>query len=468
MKNSLKKLCSMLVIAVMLLPMLMINVQAASYIWPLDDDLDYITSYAGNRVHPLTGKKQNHSGIDIRAPKGSSVYATASGVAYIGCNWCSHNYGKSKSCGCGGGYGNYIYIIHKNGMVSYYAHLTSVLIDDGQYVSQGTRIGTSGSTGSSTGFHLHFEMRTSTSRDDREDPLDYVSLPGESDSGSSNVIPEENTSSGGNTSSTFNPNVVEYYTGFVSGNQNSSAGNVIDTYTPSIPNESTGSKTGSVVISMTSYPEALKKGKSCNLKGTVTADEDLTRVTGTILNSTGYAEQTIVVYPDDDSLNIKSSNINKKLSFGKLSDGTYTLRIEATAEDGSTDKWERAFTVGNAQSSQTQTGSSSSTQVSPSGVTIDVTKYPTEIKRGSSFSLRGTISSSDRISTIRGYILDENMDEVQSTSDSANSKSVNIKSKNVNKKLAFGKLAKGTYTLKIVAVDDNNNIGIWEKTFIVK
>ena len=201
MKNTFKKLCAIFVIAVMLLPMLAVNVSAATYIWPLDSYNNYITSYAGNRIHPITGERQNHSGIDIRAAKGESVYATAAGTAYIGCDWCSHNYGKSKSCGCGGGYGNYVYIVHNNGNVSYYAHLTKVKVYDGEYVSQGSTIGTVGSTGSSTGYHLHFEMRTSTSRNDRKDPLNYVSVPG---SNSSSVIPEEenNTSS----SAPFNPN----------------------------------------------------------------------------------------------------------------------------------------------------------------------------------------------------------------------------------------------------------------------
>lgn len=465
MKNNLKKLCAALVIAVMLLPMLAVHVQAATYIWPLDYDLNYITSYAGNRIHPLTGERQNHSGIDIRASKGSNVYATASGTAYIGCNWCSHNYGKSKSCGCGGGYGNYVYIIHNNGMVSYYAHLTSVKIDDGQYVSQGERIGTSGSTGSSTGFHLHFEMRTSTSRSDREDPLDYVSVPG---SGDTPVIPEENTSSG--STSTFNPNVVDYYTGFVSGTQNNSS-NVYDYYDPTVPSVPSvpEENKGDISISMTRYPEALDKGDSYNLKGTISSDADLTRVLGRIMSASGSTVQSVPVYPDDDSLNINKSDINKKLRFGSLPEGAYSLLIEATAEDGSTASWQHAFTVGNAQIGDTTVQiPSESGSVSGSAIDFDVTKYPTEIKRGSSFSLRGTISSSARISTIHGYILDASGDEVQSAKDTPNAKSVSIKSKNINKKLAFGKLSKGNYTLKIVVVDNDGNIGTWEKGFIVK
>lgn len=461
MKNASKKIFAALLAVMMLVPMLLVNVQAATYIWPLDSDLDYITSYAGNRIHPLTGERQNHSGIDIRAPKGSNVYATASGTAYIGCNWCDHNYGKSKSCGCGGGYGNYVYIIHNNGMVSYYAHLTSVKIDDGEYVSQGQRIGTSGSTGSSTGYHLHFEIRTSTSRDDRKDPLDYVSVPG---SGNTSVIPEENTSSSIVPTPTFNPNVVDYYTGFQS-NQDSS--NVYDP-SPSVPSVSQPSD-DEIEIDMTSYPKALDKGDSFNLKGTIKADEDITRVLGRIMSESGSTVQSVPVYPDAEKLNVNKSDINRKLRFGSLPEGKYSLLIEATDENGNTASWQQSFIVGDVQSGDTDVQiPSESGVVTGTAIKFDVTKSPVEIKRGSSFSLRGTISSSARIGTIHGYILDAAGNEVQSTKDTPNSRSVSIKSHNVNKKLAFGKLDKGSYELKIVAVDNDGNIGTWTQAFVVK
>ena len=478
MKNNFKKLCAAFVVAVMLLPMLAVNVSAATYIWPLDSSNNYITSYAGNRIHPITGERQNHSGIDVRAAKGESIYATAAGTAYIGCDWCSHNYGKSKSCGCGGGYGNYVYIVHNNGMVSYYAHMTKVKVYDGQYVSQGSVIGTVGSTGSSTGYHLHFEMRTSTSRDDRKDPLNYVSQPGED---YDVVIPEENTPSNNVVPTpTFNPNVVDYYTGLTGSTQSNT--NVYDSYTPSTPSASIPEETtGSITISMTAYPDALKKGASCNLKGTVKASAKLTSVKGRILAADGSAVQNTIVLPSSTSLNIQKSDINKKLRFGSLPDGSYILSIEAIADDGSTASWKQAFTVGNAQSApstgsnNTSTGNTSSDTTVDTGdakvsgaVTIDLASYPTTLKHGSSCSLRGTISSSTRVEIIRGYILDEAGNEVQSTKDSVNSKSVNVKSTNVNKKLAFGKLSAGSYTLKIVAIDKDGGIGTWEKGFVVK
>lgn len=149
-----------------------------AYIWPLKGTNTYITSYYGGRIHPITGKAQNHSGIDISAPKGEGVYASQGGVLKIGCNTCTHNYGKNaeqmKKCGCGNNYGNYVTIKHPDGNETLYAHLTSILVEDGATVSQNQQIATVGSTGRSTGYHLHFEVKTSSGR---TDPLNYVSVP---------------------------------------------------------------------------------------------------------------------------------------------------------------------------------------------------------------------------------------------------------------------------------------------------
>lgn len=103
----------------------------------------------------------NHGAIDI-AGSGimwSSVVASASGTVVIASNTCSHNYGKDYSCGCGGGYGNYVWLDHGNGKATVYAHLSDLTVSEGDYVSAGQLIGYVGSTGHSTGPHLHFETR---------------------------------------------------------------------------------------------------------------------------------------------------------------------------------------------------------------------------------------------------------------------------------------------------------------------
>ena len=110
-------------------------------IWPLMGKNTYITSYYGGRIHPIAGKAQSHSGIDISATKDTPVYAAEEGVLRIGNNTCTHNYGKNaeqlKKCGCGDGYGNYVFVVHPDGMNTLYAHLTSISVPEGTYVSQG-------------------------------------------------------------------------------------------------------------------------------------------------------------------------------------------------------------------------------------------------------------------------------------------------------------------------------------------
>ena len=114
-----------------------------------------------------------HGGIDISngATMGAAVYAADSGTVINVCNSCDHNYGKDGSCGCGGGYGNYIMIDHGNGMVTMYAHLSYASVSMGQTVSRGETIGAAGSTGWSTGAHLHFEVIVNGSK---VDPCNYI------------------------------------------------------------------------------------------------------------------------------------------------------------------------------------------------------------------------------------------------------------------------------------------------------
>ena len=90
---------------------------------------------------------RNHKGLDIGAPKGTNIYAAAAGTVTVS------QYGYS------GGYGNYIMINHGNGVQTLYGHCTSLLVNKGDYVTQGQLIATVGSTGQSTGNHLHLEIR---------------------------------------------------------------------------------------------------------------------------------------------------------------------------------------------------------------------------------------------------------------------------------------------------------------------
>ena len=103
----------------------------------------------------------NHGGIDIAGAgiMGTPVVAAADGTVVAPNSSCTHNWGKSYSCGCGGGYGNYVMISHAGGKMTVYGHLTSLTVSSGQSVSRGQVIGYVGSTGNSTGPHLHYECR---------------------------------------------------------------------------------------------------------------------------------------------------------------------------------------------------------------------------------------------------------------------------------------------------------------------
>lgn len=102
-----------------------------------------------------------HGGIDIAGAgiMGTPVVAAADGTVVATNSSCTHNWGKSYSCGCGGGYGNYVMISHAGGKMTVYGHLTSLTVSSGQSVSRGQVIGYVGSTGNSTGPHLHYECR---------------------------------------------------------------------------------------------------------------------------------------------------------------------------------------------------------------------------------------------------------------------------------------------------------------------
>ena len=102
------------------------------------------TSPAGNRRHPILGYCKLHAGTDYGAPTGTPVLAAAAGVV--------------TKAGNGGGYGNVIYLQHGR-LSTRYAHLSKILVRRGQTVKQGQVIGKVGSTGMSTGPHLHFEKR---------------------------------------------------------------------------------------------------------------------------------------------------------------------------------------------------------------------------------------------------------------------------------------------------------------------
>jgi len=104
-----------------------------------------ITDRFGYRIHPITKKRQHHSGIDMSAKIGTPIYAPADGVV---------EYAKAK-----GTYGNYLLINHPFGFKTAYGHLNKFAVKSGDYIEKGDLVGYVGNTGRSTGPHLHYEIR---------------------------------------------------------------------------------------------------------------------------------------------------------------------------------------------------------------------------------------------------------------------------------------------------------------------
>lgn len=132
-------------------------VSESGFMWPISKTYNTLSSLFGGRTHPVTGRPNNHTGIDIPAPGGTPILAAKSGVVLTA------TYNSS--------YGNYVVISHGSGQTTLYAHMRSrAIVKEGDTVKQGQTVGYVGTTGSSTGNHLHFEVRINGTRND---PIKY-------------------------------------------------------------------------------------------------------------------------------------------------------------------------------------------------------------------------------------------------------------------------------------------------------
>lgn len=122
--------------------------------WPVPGP---VTSNFGYRIHPIFKVKKLHTGIDLRAAMGDPIKAAAAGTVV--------------QAGWRGGYGKCVVIDHGGGLATLYAHQSTILVSVGQVVKRGQVIGKIGSTGYSTGAHLHFEVRVNGTP---VDPLGYL------------------------------------------------------------------------------------------------------------------------------------------------------------------------------------------------------------------------------------------------------------------------------------------------------
>jgi hypothetical protein len=118
---------------------------SGTFAYPINEKKLLISSPFGWRNHPIFGTSRFHTGIDLAYGSGTSIKASRAG--------------KVVSAGSMGGYGNAVIIDHGDGYKTLYAHMSSITVTKGQIVSQGEEVGKVGSTGYSTGPHLHFEIQ---------------------------------------------------------------------------------------------------------------------------------------------------------------------------------------------------------------------------------------------------------------------------------------------------------------------
>lgn len=130
---------------------------SGTFVWPLPGYTTTSSAY-GWRTHPIFGTRKFHAGEDIPAPTGTAIIAAQSGTVTTA-GWVS-------------GYGNYTVISHGNGVMTAYGHQSAIYVSVGQTVSAGETIGAVGSTGNSTGPHLHFEVYVNGST---QNPMSYFS-----------------------------------------------------------------------------------------------------------------------------------------------------------------------------------------------------------------------------------------------------------------------------------------------------
>ncbi len=124
------------------------------------ESADYsLSSHYGIRIHPISGKRKKHFGIDLAAPSGKPVYASASGLI-------------ADITTTEKGYDTYIVIKHRFGFETLYGHLSKILVQKGQNIKQHELIATVGNSGSATGYHLHYEIVKNGAKIDPRPSLD--------------------------------------------------------------------------------------------------------------------------------------------------------------------------------------------------------------------------------------------------------------------------------------------------------
>ena len=193
-------------------------------------------------------------------------------------------------------------------------------------------------------------------------------------------------------------------------------------------------------IEMTALPDSIKQGNNFGLRGTVKSNYPLTTVKGYIKRGHDIVQSSTDT-PSGTSMDVKNANLNNKLIFNNLSAGNYVLLIEATDVSGNKKTVSKEFNV--------------YVENKESSLKIDLTSYPTSIKQGEGYGLRGSVTSNYNITEVRGYVINSSGNTVLTSADYPNSTSMDIRYAHLNNDLIFNNLSAGSYTMKVVATDSS-------------
>lgn len=209
-------------------------------------------------------------------------------------------------------------------------------------------------------------------------------------------------------------------------------------------------------INLDKYPVTLNAGSGFGLRGSITSNYNIALVKGYVINSSGQTVLSSKDTPNSTSMDIRYANLNDDLVFNNLGAGNYTMKVVATDNSGRTVEVSKAFSV------------ISNTSSNNSALAINLQKYPVTLDVGSSYGLRGSITSNYNISVVRGYVTNSNGQTVLSSKDTPNSTYMDIKPARLNADLIFNNLSAGNYTMKVVAVDASGRTVEATKNFTVK
>ena len=208
-------------------------------------------------------------------------------------------------------------------------------------------------------------------------------------------------------------------------------------------------------IRMDSWPSSVKQGSGYGLRGTIRSNYSIVKVEGFVTNASGQNVLTSVDRPNSKSMDVKSANLNSKLTFNLLSAGNYKLTIIAYDNSGNTATATKNFSV------YTEKKKVKST------LSVNLERYPVTLSQGSSFGLRGTVTSNYSVSEVRGSVINSAGNTVLSSKDRPNTTSMDIRYADLNNSLVFNKLGAGRYTMKVVAIDSSGRQVTATKQFTV-